>query len=67
MRFTHVRNWLTRHSRKTIAGTAAIQADYKCFQFDLPGILADWRLKEDEVTFVDFRKAAGEWLKARSN
>jgi hypothetical protein len=65
----HVRNWLSMHGKGAIPvpGPDAIRNDYESFQSDLPAILAEWRLRAREMTFIDFRKAASVWLKARSD
>jgi hypothetical protein len=61
----HIRNWLNGHSLGGVSGPRAIDRDYRSFQTDLPSLLASWKLRLAEMTVLDFRKAALEWLKAR--
>lgn len=61
----HVRNWLNAHSPGGLSGPEAIATDYRSFRSDLPAMLDEWKLKQDEVTFLDFRKAAAMWLQGR--
>ena len=61
----HVRVWLTGHAKNSLAGPEAINSDYKSFQRDLPGILETPRIRRDEMTFVDLRRAVKAWLAAR--
>lgn len=61
---THVRNWLNDASgRKTIPGGRLIQRRYAAFLNDLPKILGQVGLEEDEVTYNDYSNFVSEWLK----
>jgi len=58
----HVRTWLNTHVQKGLPGPKALRGDYTSFNKDMPSIMADWRIRLNEVSFQDFKKAAGKWL-----
>jgi hypothetical protein len=62
----HVRTWLSRHSKHSLAGPEAIKADYESFQSDLPDMLDTLRIKRNEVNFMDLRRSVERWLAERS-
>jgi hypothetical protein len=45
-----------------IPGGAAINAEFKVFSRQLPLMLKEMQLKRTEMTFLDYRKLAGNWI-----
>ncbi len=60
----HVRNWLNTHSsaNQVLPGKAALVKQYRRFQKQLPVMVKALRLKEAEISFVDWSKLIGIWL-----
>ncbi|WP_395745576.1 hypothetical protein [Prosthecobacter sp.] len=61
-----IRNWLNTHNAdsQVLPGKAALVKHYQRFQKQLPIMLKDLKLKETEISFVDWSKLIGMWLVA---
>lgn len=60
----HVRNWLNTHTAESMVlpGKAALVKQYQRFQKQLPVMLKEMKLKETEISFVDWSKLIVMWL-----
>ena len=62
-----VRDWLRIESqRRTIPGGEKIKERFVQFQTDLPAICLQLHIQPGELTFVDYRDMAVEWLKTNA-
>jgi hypothetical protein len=61
-----IRNWLNTQGggNQVLPGKAALVTQYRRFQKQLPIMLKDLRLKETEISFVDWSKLIRLWLEA---
>ena len=61
-----IRNWLNTRSsgNHVLPGKAALVSQYRRFQKQLPIMLKELRLKETEISFVDWSKLIARWLEA---
>lgn len=59
-----IRNWLNTRGGDSpiLPGKAALMAQYRRFQNQLPDMLKELRLEEAEVSFVDWSKLIDAWL-----
>jgi len=64
---TTVRNFLNKSSARTSIPTAqSMRKRYRAFCEDLPTILADQELDEDDLDFYDLSNVITEWLRAHA-
>lgn len=64
---TAVRTFLNKSSnRKSIPTAQSIRNRYRAFRADLPTILAEQELDEDDLDFYDLSKVITEWLRAHA-
>lgn len=58
-----IRDWLrTESGRVSIPGASEIWSRYTAFRDDLPRICAKMRIRESELTFMDYQWAVKIWL-----
>ena len=61
-----VRNWLATVSKRALPGKMKLVADYQNFRTDLPVILVDLKLQEQEMQFPDYVNICAEWLEVKT-
>ena len=60
-----VRNWLNQHSGDaTLPGPKKMADRYGCFRADLPSMLEEAEIEEEELVYNDYTGFVVEWLKA---
>jgi hypothetical protein len=59
------RNWLATVSKRKLPGPGELGHLYAEFRIELPDILENLALRQDEVQFVEYVKVAMEWLRDR--
>jgi hypothetical protein len=61
-----VRNWLNTldGAAHILPGRSALLSEYRRFQKQVPVMLKELRVKESEVSFVDWSKLIGRWIEA---
>jgi hypothetical protein len=61
-----VRGWLSTATGRPLPGQSELASVYRQFRTDLPVILADIALTEEEMQFTDYVNICSEWLEHRA-